>query len=142
MPASQPLQALIDAVTVYCATPHVEINVAITKVMEIMEPSVRSPPAAAQACSFTCNGLQWPPSRVCRHCPILRSALSQIWQHFSSHCYFESQGSSVFECGTTTAFSAVMRRHNLPSCSPFLQVLWYLLCVMVLNCGGHTYPHW
>ena len=53
----EPLQALIaiDALAVYCATLHMEINVAKTKVMVVSKPSVRSPSSVASV--FTCNGL-------------------------------------------------------------------------------------
>ena len=44
----------MDALAVYCATLHMEINVAKTKVMVVSKHSVRSPPVATV---FTCNGL-------------------------------------------------------------------------------------
>ena len=55
--ASSPehLQALIDALAAYCATLHMEINVAKPKVMVVSKPSVRSPSFIASV--FTCNGL-------------------------------------------------------------------------------------
>ena len=55
--ASSPehLQTLIDALAVYRATVHMEINVAKTKVMVVSKPSVRQPPPVATV--FTCNGL-------------------------------------------------------------------------------------
>ena len=55
--ASSPehLQALIDALAVYCATLHMGVNVAKTKVMVVSKPFVRSPPPVASV--FTCNGL-------------------------------------------------------------------------------------
>ena len=48
------LQALIDALAVYCATLHMDINVAKTKVMAVSKPSVRQPPPVATV--LTCNG--------------------------------------------------------------------------------------
>ena len=55
--ASSPehLQTLIDALAIYCATLHKEINVAKTKVMMVSKPSVRQRPPVATV--FTCNSL-------------------------------------------------------------------------------------
>ncbi len=49
------LKALIDALVSYCATLHMEISVAKTKVMVVSKSSAGSPTLAAVA--FTCNGL-------------------------------------------------------------------------------------
>ncbi len=51
----QHLQALIDALVGYCATLHMEISVAKTKVMVVSRSLARSPSPAAVV--FTCNGL-------------------------------------------------------------------------------------
>ena len=51
----QHLQALIDALVGYCATLHMEISVAKTKVMVVSRSLTRSP--GAEAVLFTCNGL-------------------------------------------------------------------------------------
>jgi len=51
----QHLQALIDALVNYCATLHMEISVAETKVMVVSKSLARSPTPAAIV--FTCNGL-------------------------------------------------------------------------------------
>ena len=51
----QHLQALIDALVAYCATLHMEISVAKTKVMVMSRSLTRSP--VLEAAVFTCNGL-------------------------------------------------------------------------------------
>ena len=51
----QHLQALIDASVGYCATLHMEISVAKTKVMVVSRSLARSPGLGAAV--FTCNGL-------------------------------------------------------------------------------------
>lgn len=48
-------QALIDALIVYCATSHMTINVATTKVMMVSKPSARLP--APVATVFICTGI-------------------------------------------------------------------------------------
>lgn len=55
--ASSPehLQALIDALVVYCAALHMEINVSKTKVMVVAKPAARAAPRMAAV--FTCGGL-------------------------------------------------------------------------------------
>ena len=56
MPSSpERLQALIDALAVYCATLAMEINVPKTKMMVVCKPSLNSPPSAGIV--FICNGL-------------------------------------------------------------------------------------
>ncbi|DBA96670.1 TPA: hypothetical protein ACH3X1_016740 [Trebouxia sp. C0004] len=51
----QHLQALIDALVGYCATLHMEISVAKTKVMVVSKSLTRSP--SPEAVVFTCSGL-------------------------------------------------------------------------------------
>ena len=51
----QHLQALIDALVGYCATLHMEISVAKTKVMVVSRSLARLP--SLEAAVFTCNGL-------------------------------------------------------------------------------------
>ena len=51
----QDLQALIDALVGYCATLHMEISVAKTKVMVVSRSQARLP--GLEAAVFTCNGL-------------------------------------------------------------------------------------
>jgi len=108
----QHLQALIDALVNYCATLHMEISVAETKVMVVSKSLARSPTPAAIV--FTCNGL--PLERVDTF--KLGSALSCVRGHIPPYHPFESKGGRLLGCGAAKAFSAAVWQHSQPQTFP------------------------
>ena len=109
----QHLQALIDALVSYCATLHMEISVAKTKVMVVSRSQARLP--GLEAAVFTCNGLLV--EQV--------DTLKYLGLHFHSsggisHLYdtSEGKGGRLLGCGTTKAFSIAMWQHSQPETLP------------------------
>jgi len=108
------LKALIDALVSYCATLHMEISVAKTKVMVVSKSSAGSPTLAAVA--FTCNGL-----------PVRRV---DTFKYLGLHFHASGDISHLItplKAKAAGSWAVVQQRHSQLQCGNMVKLTHFLL---------------